>query len=114
MGLTAELLQAEHTPEVKEAIAKATTFMGVCQSMAEQVEEGLCERCLEPNGWRFLDKEYTHLCGKCAETRDAYYTGSYYRYGAHCSGGCSTIGVINYRQNGEARFYCAGSPRCLP
>lgn len=77
--------------------------------------EALCERCKQPNGWRFLDKEHKHLCGPCSETGDAIFTQGQYRYGAVCSGnGCNTVGVVNYSGDGNDKFYCNGSPRCTP
>jgi len=83
--------------------------------MASVTDEGLCERCREPNGWRFIDPEHKYLCGPCSESKDASYLGNHYRYTKKCSGSnCSTLGVVNYHSKDEDLFYCGASPRCIP
>lgn len=72
-------------------------------------------RCEEPNGFRFIDKEYTHLCGACAQKRDTIYEEGYYRWGKKCAGCDSVLGAVNYfPPDGTAKFYCARSAQCIP
>lgn len=106
---------AEDVPTVVSSndLARAESFARTV--MATEIPAGICERCEQPNGWIYLDTEHKYLCGPCSETKDAIYTDSYYRYGARCSGAdCRTFGVINYRTGDDHRFYCGGSPRCIP
>lgn len=77
--------------------------------MAEE-SSPVCECCGEPNGWKLIDPVYTYVCSPCAEDGWAaicYYEG-YYRKTAKC--GCGRKGAINY----EERYYCGGSPSCIP
>lgn len=75
-----------------------------------------CERCEEPNAWVLIDDEYQYLCGSCAMRKGAVYHEGRYRWLQMCSGHyCAAMGVPNFGRNTkEARFFCGGSPNCLP
>lgn len=79
--------------------------------MPQSQQENLCEICEEPNGWVYLGPEYEFCCGVCIEENlgaECEYTGIYRRK-ANCN--CGKVGAINYEDD---RYYCGGSPGCVP
>lgn len=76
---------------------------------------------MKPNVWKLMDKEYSYVCGECAERRKGvvYTPAGYYRYIMHCSGtGCEgqSKGTANWldKDTGRTHYYCGCGELCDP